>query len=191
MACSAVLRLVASLIALSLCSSPAAAQPNIDPDARIQQTLRLLGTGRECRAHASLAWLRARFPHGILPGDEAFVQRRYSEAFTAYRALASATRLDEPVENARLEHVATLAAKGSYATAIVALGSVQDSDDLTALISGGIYFAAGKERDAESTWVSGVGAHIVPGGSSPYVGASLSILFVLDGTVLAHTCAKK
>lgn len=181
----------AGLAALIAFSSPAAAQPTTSDDARVQHTLRLLAARQRCSAHRSLAWLRTRFPHGIFPGDDAFVHRRYADAFTAWRALIGATRLDEAAENERLQRVATLAANGAYRAAIDASRQLQDSDDLTALITGGLFLASGNRAGAEGTWISGVGAHNVPGGSSPYVGASLSILFVLDGTLLAHTCAKK
>jgi hypothetical protein len=189
---AAVQRLAAAgLAALIACSSPAAAQPATSDDARVQHTLRLLAARHRCSAHRSLAWLRARFPHGIFPGDDAFVHRRYADAFTAWRALIDATRLDEAAENERLRHVATLAGSGAYRAAIEASRQLQAADDLTDLITGGLFFASGNSGGAEGTWIAGVGAHSVPGGSSPYVGASLSILFVLDGTLLAHACATK
>jgi hypothetical protein len=157
-------------------------------DARFRLTLRLLRQRRYCTAHRSLAWMMRAWPRGVLPGDVLLVSKRFKDAFIAYRPLVPVTQLDAKEHNDALDHVLQLAIDGDYRDASAAATAVPQPDDLTYLVAGAVYYAQGRTSDARTAWIDAVGRRTVPGGSSPYVGASVSSLYALDRVILAPSC---
>jgi hypothetical protein len=162
-----------------------------DRDARFVLTLKLLRQGRYCAAHRSLAWLIKAWPHGVFPGDVLLVSKRYKDAFVAYRPLVPVTQLDAKEHNDALDHVLQLAIEGDYLDASAAAAAVRQADDLTYLVAGAVYYAQGRTLDARTAWIAAVGRRTVPGGSSPFMGASISSLYALDNLILAPYCASR
>jgi hypothetical protein len=182
-----------------ICSAlAAAAQPvregpvPADADRRVAVTRAFLSRHDDCAAHRSLRWLSDVRPRGIYDADGELAARRYRTAFLAYRGVVAASRIDDPRHPAALDRVLELAASGSYRDAVAAIPEIPPPvDDLTELISGAVYYAAGQRAPAKAAWIAGVGRGAVPGGSPLYRGPSLSVLFLLDHLILGPECTAR
>jgi hypothetical protein len=160
-----------------------------DTDQRVALTRQLLATNRDCAAHKSLQWFVALRPHGIYWADGEFADRRYASAFRAYQSIVAISRIDDPRHPAALDKVLSFAADGDYRAALAAVHDIPPPiDDLTELIVGAVDLVSGRRAEAKATWINGVGRGSVPGGSPLYGGPSLSLLFLLDRTILAVEC---
>ena len=138
-----------------------------------------------------MAWMIRAWPHGVLAGDALLASKRYKDAFVAYRPLVPVTLLDAKEHNDALDHALQLAIQGDYRDAAGAAAAVPQPDDLTFLVAGAAYYAQGRTSDARAAWIAAVGRRTVPGGSSPYVGATTSSLYALDRLILAPQCVSE
>lgn len=160
-----------------------------DADQRVNATRRLLAHHRECDAHHSLRWLVDARPRGIYWADGEFAAGRYRQAFLAYETVVSISRVDNPDHPAALNNILMLAANERYGDAIAAIPAVPPpKDDLTALISGAVFFAAGRTGEARKTWIGGIGKSAGLPDQPLYAGPELSLLYILDQKIFAVSC---
>lgn len=177
--------------AFAMCTSqPRAA--GLARDAVVENALSAVEAHRDCAAHAALRSIVGDFPHGLYAGDELFLRKRYAEAFAAYLPLVDAQHVaDDEIERRTLITLIGNASHGRYPGDLHHTLIDSGASDLASLVLGEIAYVQGRRSSARALWLSGVGAHNVPGGSSPYVGASISILVLLDRSILLDSCRKR